>query len=121
MRLQANVASSGLSHLLTRMERVCTYVLCPRVMPWCCCCSGLSNASARAACPHTRRAGAADAGDWYNLAIEGDCGWAVPDKWIHFDADTDGPFLSDGSKEEAHVQATVAQAQRLRGQLHVET
>lgn len=27
------------------------------------------------------------AGDWYNLLVEGDCGWAVPERWREFDAD----------------------------------
>jgi C1A family cysteine protease len=32
-------------------------------------------------------------GDKYNLLLEGDCGWAVPSGWVHFDAANDTPNL----------------------------
>ena len=28
-------------------------------------------------------------GNLYNLKVEGDCGWATPSEWIHYDADKD--------------------------------
>ena len=32
-------------------------------------------------------------GDSYNLLLEGDCGWATPSGWIHYDAEADAEML----------------------------
>jgi Papain family cysteine protease len=60
------------------------------------------------------------AGDWYNLAIEGDCGWAIPDKWIEWDADKDGPF-DELSNTQVGASSSSRRPQRLRNQIRAES
>lgn len=37
-------------------------------------------------------------GNLYNLKVEGDCGWAVPSEWIHFDAENESPNMMASQK-----------------------
>jgi cathepsin X len=37
-------------------------------------------------------------GDEYNLSIERDCGWAIPDKWIEWDSYTDSQVMGGGAQ-----------------------